>query len=241
MSTRKPHTHIVRQVQSVDPARQRPARRRTKAANTGIQDVLADNYVLLSAAVLGEAFRDAQRRWGVSKRDQTSAQLFLQHSALADSMAGVCECEFDLATRVQRGRLPSVTMPQLVGYFVELPDSADGHRHHTNDRPVVIRGCLTPLRPGAGEVIVVEQPADLAVAVRAVPAKNWVQVEARVAGAITEREYARLLARVPGIERRYVTAARQRAMGPSKLAKVKVEKKRSAKSSSGSVVAVVEL
>ena len=103
------------------------------------------------------------------------------------------------------------------GYYIELPDSDEGHRHHTNAQPVVIKGSLVPLRPGVGEVIVIEHPADMATSVRAVPATNWVQVEARVAGAISEREYALLLACVPGIAKHYVTAARRRAMGPSKL------------------------
>ena len=117
------------------------------------------------------------------------------------------------------------------GFFIELPDSGDGgHRYHADARPIVIRGSIVPVRPGAGAVIVVEQPADLAVTVRAVPVTNWVKVETQHVGPITEREYARLLARVPGILQRYVAAVPQRAMGPSKLEKRATNQTRATKS-----------
>jgi hypothetical protein len=200
----KTHAHIVQHIRSA-------AQAKWRETTQSIEDALADNYALLAATVLGEAWRDVAARKTASKRDKASAQTFLHHSPFADSIASVCGV--DLIAELKQGGIPwSVPMTQS-GYYIELPDSDEGHRHHTDARPIVIKGSLVPLRPGVGEVIVIEHPADMATSVRAVPATNWVQVDAEVAGAISEREYARLLAHVPGIEKRYVVAARRRAMG----------------------------
>jgi hypothetical protein len=172
------------------------------------QDIQLAAVIRLAMAIYCRAQKDARR----DTRHCASAQAFLTHDSLAQSIGEVAECDED-------GRMNAKNFVIESRYFIEINDpNESGRRGLTDEHPVVIRGYVQPLKRnqrGVSSVIIVEEPSGFAALWKAVPTDEWIDLGddyAGVAGMITEREYALLLAHVPGIATAHVSSARRRAM-----------------------------
>jgi hypothetical protein len=188
-------------------------------------DVQADRIACLVTAIYCRAHRDVRSKSGDSIKHRQSALSFLANDPLAESIAEVSNCEHDGA--VEAGYEIEHK------YFIEINDPhAGGRRGLTDARPIIVLGYIQPLRRnrrGISNVIIVEEPADFAATWRALPTDEWIALDEYrspsgeiiagykgPAGYITEREYARLLSRVPGVPASHVSIARRRAMDDDK-------------------------
>lgn len=172
-------------------------------------DVQMSGFMQLAAAIYCRAQRDARSKSKhIGKNESHYARAFLANDPLAASIAEVNDCEYDGAVvagyEIERK------------YFIEINDPCNGGRRSLTDAyPIVVYGYIQPIRRnkcGVASVIIVEQP--FAFEWRALPTDEWIALDdyAGPSGAISESEYARLLAHVPGIRADHVSIARRRAM-----------------------------
>jgi hypothetical protein len=181
-------------------------------------DVQADRIACLVTAIYCRAHHDINSKSLDAGKHRKSALSFLVNDPLAESIAEISDCENSGAIEVGSTELAKVGYEIEHKYFIEINDPhAGGRRGLTDARPVVVRGYIQPLRRnrrGISSVIIVEEPTDFAAAWRALPTDEWIALDeySGPAGDITEREYARLLSRVPGVPAPHVSIARRRAM-----------------------------
>jgi hypothetical protein len=170
-----------------------------------------DPYCYLAAAILALAKRDAKSRSRNPDMiyNRRSAVSFIGNSPLARSIGELFDCDITML----HGRRQFGGFLMEYQYFIEMND-ASGKRGRTDDMPVVIYGYVQPLRPGALNVIIVEEPTWFAEAWRAVPVDEWVALSdyRGDAGEVTEKKYAVLLSKVAGVPAQCRNAANRRAL-----------------------------
>jgi hypothetical protein len=173
-------------------------------------DVMTECLVRLGLAIYCRAQRDV-RSSSLKQSARDHARSFLENSEM-------CQLIED-ANDLHSNPPASADFVIVRRYFIEVNDPYDaGRRGLTQSVPLVIRGYVQPIkrsRRGVSSVIIVEEPAEFAALWKAIPTDEWVDLGddyAGVVGEISEGEYARLLAHVPGIEAQHVSVARRRAM-----------------------------
>jgi hypothetical protein len=173
----------------------------------------SDPYCYIAAAILALARRDAVSRSTSqdARANRRSAEDFLQHSPFARIIGEWFDCDMMMSRNLRQQTARRFCVEYR--FFIELNDET-GKRNLTEDKPVVIMGYVQPLKKGKSSVIIVVGPSEFAGQWKAVPVDEWVALDGYTGQAkeMTEKEYAVLLARVPGVSGPCRNAANRRAL-----------------------------